>query len=53
MRIQLTYRKGILKYKKDSAKILAKFEKKFNKRNVVARHHFNDASPELVGVGTD
>lgn len=42
--------KEIAKYKKDSGKILSKFEKKFNKGNVVATHHFNNASPELVGI---
>lgn len=40
----------VLKFKKKSGKILAKFEKKFNKGSVVATHHFNNASPELVGI---
>ena len=35
----------VLKFKKKSGKILEKFEKKFNKGNVVATHHFNNASP--------
>ncbi|MBI9057904.1 MAG: hypothetical protein JEZ01_09020 [Labilibaculum sp.] len=40
----------VLKFKKKSGKILEKFQKKFNKGNVVATHHFNNASPELVGI---
>lgn len=35
----------VLKFKKKSGKILAKFEKKFNKGSVVAIHHFNNAIP--------
>ncbi len=40
--------KEISIYKKNSDKILAKIEKKFNKGDVVATHHFNNSSPELV-----
>ncbi|WP_372751692.1 hypothetical protein [Labilibaculum sp.] len=37
-------------YKLDSGKILEKFERKFNKGSLVAIHHFNNASPELIGM---
>ena len=42
--------KEMEKYKRDAGKILQKFENKFNKGSVVATHHFNNASPELIGM---
>lgn len=42
--------KELAKYRKASDKILKKFEQKFNKGIVVVTHHFNNASPELIGL---
>jgi hypothetical protein len=42
--------KELAKYKQDSSRILEKFEHKFNKGSLVAMHHFNNASPELIGM---
>lgn len=42
--------KELAKFRKVSDKIVEKFEGKFNKGCVVATHHFNNASPELIGL---
>jgi len=42
--------KEMEKFRKDSEKILQKFEQKFNKGSIVATHHFSNASPELIGL---
>lgn len=42
--------KEMEKYRKESGKIMQKFEKKFNKGNVVVTHHFNNANPELISL---
>ena len=41
--------KEMTKYKQDTRKIIDEFENKFNKGSIVATHHFNNASPELIG----
>lgn len=42
--------KELAKCKQDSARILEKFEHKFNKGSLVVMHHFNNVSPELIGM---
>ncbi|MUP36309.1 hypothetical protein [Labilibaculum euxinus] len=42
--------KEMTKYKQDTRKIIDEFENKFNKGSIVATHHFNNASPELIGL---
>ena len=40
--------KELAKIKKESDKILNKFEKMFSKGNMVATHHFTNVSPEMI-----
>ncbi|MPQ47416.1 hypothetical protein GCQ56_10410 [Marinifilum sp. N1E240] len=40
--------KEIAKYKRESEKVLTKFEKSFSKGKVVATHHFENVASELI-----
>ncbi|WP_421920387.1 hypothetical protein [Marinifilum sp.] len=40
--------KEMEKFKKESARILKKFEAIFNKGNMVATHHFTNANPDMI-----
>ncbi|MGQ1910411.1 hypothetical protein ACT3CE_11535 [Marinifilum sp. RC60d5] len=40
--------KEMAKYKKEAGKVIKKIEKRFNKGNMVATHHFKNANPELI-----
>ena len=40
--------KEMEKFRKESGKILKKFETIFNKGNMVATHHFSNANPEMI-----
>ncbi len=42
--------KEIQQHKIEARKILDKFEKKFNKGSLIAAHHFNQASSELIKI---
>lgn len=40
--------KEMEKYRKESGKILKKFETIFNKGNMVATHHFSNVNPDMI-----